>query len=137
MNVVSDTSWQVAEKGAKGWNELENPPTGYTKATSLGKMGVAPWGNILGAVTGCIVSAQGGTTSASCDTDGSFRLTNVPVGAAWIRAQAEVTYPALGPGGPGLSAGFTTSFTVQPGRAVDAGLITIYPTFYKSIQPSL
>ena len=108
-------------------------PTG----TVTGRVVAPTYANTIpGVVTGCVVSAQGGTTSANCDTDGSFTLTDVPVGAVWVRAQAEVTYPGLGPGGPGLSAGFTTGFTVRAGQTVDAGLITIYPTFYKSIQPS-
>ena len=47
--VVSDASWSVSEKGEAGWNKPGDIP-GFVTATSLGKHGMPPWGNVLGAV---------------------------------------------------------------------------------------
>ena len=47
LTLVTDASWRVADRGARGWNELASPAQGFATATSLGKLGVQPWGNIL------------------------------------------------------------------------------------------
>src|SRR4029077_18178738 len=54
MTLVSDSSWRVADQGARGWNEPDGSPPGFAAATRLGKLGVQPGGNILaaGAVRG-------------------------------------------------------------------------------------
>jgi putative heme-binding domain-containing protein len=49
MKVVSDASWQVANSAVPGWNELEGAPKQFAAATSLGKVGVQPWGDVLAA----------------------------------------------------------------------------------------
>ncbi|RMG51976.1 MAG: hypothetical protein D6723_09635 [Acidobacteria bacterium] len=85
-----------------------------------------------GTISGCIVSAQGTAETASCDADGRFVLNNVPRDAIWVRAQATVNDSL---GGPGLSMGFAR-ITVRPGQMINAGTITLQPTFSKSIQPS-
>ncbi|HLK10174.1 MAG TPA: hypothetical protein VKW76_02210 [Candidatus Binatia bacterium] len=87
-------------------------------------------------VTACVVSAQGASVTTACDRDGSFRLDGVPVGSAWLRAQADVEYfdPSLGVG-PGLSFGFAP-IEVHAGQVTDARDVSITPAIAKSIYPS-
>ena len=49
MTLVSDASWQVTDKGEKGWNQLESPAQAFAQAATLGKLGVSPWGQVLAA----------------------------------------------------------------------------------------
>lgn len=49
MQLVTDASWQVSDKGPPGWNQLENTVSGFVAAKSLGKVGVQPWGNVFAA----------------------------------------------------------------------------------------
>ena len=88
-------------------------------------------------VTACVVSAQGTSITAACDPDGSFLLNGVPVGSAWLRAQADVEYfdPDISGGGPGLSFGFTP-IDVHAGQTTDVGDLVIRPAIEKSIYPS-
>lgn len=116
--------------------------TNLRQLTGFGVLGQlpGPTGTVTGRVvpgqngtlSGCIVSAQGAAQTASCDADGRFVLNNVPRDAIWVRAQATVNDSL---GGPGLSMGFAR-ITVRPGQTINAGTITLQPTFSKSIQPS-
>jgi putative heme-binding domain-containing protein len=47
--VVSDRSWLSSRSGADGWERIDFKPEGWKPAVSLGKLGVAPWGDVLGA----------------------------------------------------------------------------------------
>ena len=49
MTFGTDASWQVAERGARGWNVQGARIEGFAAAKSLGKLGVQPWGNVFGA----------------------------------------------------------------------------------------
>lgn len=121
--------------------------TNLRQMTGFGVLGPlpGPTGTIMGRVVAqandgaqgtfptCVVTAQGSPDSATCRNDGTFVLTNVPVGAAWVRAQASVTYPP--PRGSALSVGFA-AITVQAGQVTNAGTITMKPQISKSIEPS-
>ncbi len=45
--VLTDASWISSETEAKGWTTVEFATNGWTKAVSLGKLGVEPWGDVL------------------------------------------------------------------------------------------
>lgn len=94
------------------------PPTG----TVMGRVQATG-----GALQGCIASVQGAPQSVDCG-DGTFQITDVPVGSAWVRVQGFVV-------GPGLELGFAP-ISVIPGGMTDAGTITIRPEIPKSIEPS-
>jgi putative heme-binding domain-containing protein len=60
--ILSDASWQTAMKADAGWqNVAAQPQANWVAAKSLGKMGVAPWGNIAVGV----VAAAGGRREQS------------------------------------------------------------------------
>ena len=48
--VVTDASWKAADKEAKDWNQAGFDDAAWSKAKSLGKLGVEPWGNVFAAV---------------------------------------------------------------------------------------
>ena len=50
--VATDASWTVTDKEVAGWNKLDASPSGMVNATSLGKAGVQPWGNVFAAAAG-------------------------------------------------------------------------------------
>ena len=58
QTVVTDASWTVSDKETPGWNKLEASPVGMVAATSLGKAGVQPWGNVFAAAAGAGRSAR-------------------------------------------------------------------------------
>jgi len=45
--VVSDAAWLTSATETNGWNASDFPVTGWKRAVSLGKLGVAPWGEVL------------------------------------------------------------------------------------------
>ncbi len=46
--IVSDTSWRAAKTEIKGWNQIQfEQGAEWTAAKSLGKAGVAPWGEVF------------------------------------------------------------------------------------------
>lgn len=48
LTVVSDGSWQCANEGPVGWQNLEFPTAvGWQKAVVVAKMGDAPWGALM------------------------------------------------------------------------------------------
>lgn len=110
--------------------------TGRVEAPALDVLGRQL---LRGTVVGCVVGAQGTRQTATCGTDGSFVLRNVPVGAAWVRAQGDVSY--FDPNGlvptrePGSSSGFAF-VTVQAGQLTDVGTITLRPVTSRSVEPS-
>ena len=121
--------------------------TNLRQMTGFGVLGQLPGppGTIMGRVVAqsndgaqgtfptCVVTAQGSPESATCRNDGTFVLTNVAVGAAWVRAQASATYPP--PRGSALSVGFAP-ITVEVGQVTNVGTVTIKPQIFKSIEPS-
>lgn len=48
-SVQSDASWLVGDQGLDGWNRPGPAPKTFVAATSLGRLGVAPWGNVFAA----------------------------------------------------------------------------------------
>lgn len=46
---VSDASWKAEDRNVRGWNQVTFDDAGWAAATSLGKVGVAPWGDVLSA----------------------------------------------------------------------------------------
>src|SRR6266545_838593 len=52
MTLVSDATWQTAERSLRGWNMPDERVEGFVAAKSLGKVGIQPWGNVLAAVGG-------------------------------------------------------------------------------------
>jgi hypothetical protein len=113
-------------------------PTGVVAGRVVAPTLVIGNRTVVPTVSACIVSAQGASVTAACENDGSFRLAGVPVGSAWVRAQADVTYfdAVLGLyGGPGLSFGFAT-IDVAAGQTTHAGDVRIAPAIEKSIYPS-
>jgi hypothetical protein len=113
-------------------------PTGIVAGRVVGQTLQIGNRTVSPTVSGCIVSAQGASVTAACENDGSFRLSGVPVGSGWLRAQASVDYfdAVLGIyGGPGLSFGFTT-IDVKAGQTTNTGNVIIRPAIEKSIYPS-
>jgi hypothetical protein len=113
-------------------------PTGTVTGTVAPPALALGSGTVPGRVNACVVSAQGSSRTASCESDGSFRLQGVPVGSGWVRAQADVDYVDIGLGlfdGPGLSIGFAP-VKARAGQAVNVGTIRIDPQVAKSIQPA-
>ncbi len=47
QTVVSDTSWLSSDKEAPGWQKPGFATTSWTRPVSLGKLGVAPWGDVI------------------------------------------------------------------------------------------
>ncbi len=47
--VVTDKSWQSSPTETKGWEAADFPARDWNPAVSLGQVGIAPWGNVLGA----------------------------------------------------------------------------------------
>ena len=45
--VVTDNSWVSSTHGDAGWTNVDFSATNWTKAVSLGKVGVEPWGDIF------------------------------------------------------------------------------------------
>ncbi|MGE0606632.1 MAG: c-type cytochrome [Pirellulales bacterium] len=44
LSIVSDASWLVSTKAEEGWQKPDFADAGWSKAHSLGKLGIAPWG---------------------------------------------------------------------------------------------
>jgi hypothetical protein len=128
MNVDGTGLRQVSGFGTIG---LLDGPTG----TVTGRVVLEPLaGAGTGTLTTCLVTAPGTTSTASCDADGRFTLSNVPVKAGWVKVQAAVSYPAVF-GTPGLAYGFT-QVQVRAGDVTDAGTIGISPQHSRSLEPS-
>jgi putative heme-binding domain-containing protein len=47
--IVTDTDWLSSTNGADGWTAPKLTASDWSKARSLGQLGVAPWGNVLAA----------------------------------------------------------------------------------------
>jgi putative heme-binding domain-containing protein len=47
LHVVSDAHWLCTGESAEGWEAIDFPAATWAKATVVGKMGDAPWGEIL------------------------------------------------------------------------------------------
>lgn len=47
--VVSDSTWRSADKASEGWQSLDFAATGWANASSQGRLGVEPWGDVLAA----------------------------------------------------------------------------------------
>ena len=45
--IVTDTSWQSSAEGPEGWLSREFADNAWNKAVSRGKLGVAPWGDVM------------------------------------------------------------------------------------------
>jgi len=48
QTIATDKSWKASDKKSKGWEKTDFDTKGWDTATSLGKMGIEPWGNVLG-----------------------------------------------------------------------------------------
>ena len=46
-NIVTDTSWRSSASEEKGWVEANFSDSAWTAAVSKGRLGVAPWGDIM------------------------------------------------------------------------------------------
>lgn len=55
--VVSDTSWTSSKTESQGWQTAAFQPSGWTKAVSKGKLGVAPWGDVMSTPTATPLAA--------------------------------------------------------------------------------
>jgi putative heme-binding domain-containing protein len=47
QTVVTDPSWLAADQASDGWQERDFAAAGWTRAISRGKLGVAPWGDVM------------------------------------------------------------------------------------------
>ena len=47
QTIVTDTSWFAADRGETGWEKPGFVATGWTKPATLGKLGAAPWGDVV------------------------------------------------------------------------------------------
>ena len=47
--IVTDATWKAEDRNVRGWNQTAFDDGGWATVTSLGKVGVAPWGNVLAA----------------------------------------------------------------------------------------
>ena len=45
--IVTDASWKASDKEAKDWNKPGFVDSAWSAAKSLGKLGMAPWGNVF------------------------------------------------------------------------------------------
>jgi len=45
--VVSDDTWLVSDKAGQGWQAATFDDKAWVKAQSLGKLGIAPWGDVI------------------------------------------------------------------------------------------
>lgn len=45
--VVTDRSWKASDKDSKDWNQPGSDDRAWADAQSIGKIGVAPWGNVF------------------------------------------------------------------------------------------
>jgi dipeptidyl aminopeptidase/acylaminoacyl peptidase len=116
-----------------GYGLLE-PLRGAT-GTVTGRVVVAPVaGAGAGTLKRAVIIAQGTQELATTAADGTFTLRGVPVGAVWVKAQAEVSY-ASPTGGPEFAAG-GAQIRVRAGQTTDVGTINLEPIDAKSIQPA-
>jgi len=106
------------------------PPTG----TVVGRVQAPPTLAGEGQVSGCVITVQGAPQNVPCLDGATFTIPDVPAGSAWVRVQAQVSYP-LTIGEPGLSLGFAP-INVIPDDVTDAGTILVYPRIPKSIEPA-
>lgn len=47
QTVVTDATWKGEERERTGWNQMAFDDAGWATASSLGKLGIAPWGDVL------------------------------------------------------------------------------------------
>ena len=47
--IVTDQSWSVSDRDVPGWNSVNCSAAEWKPAVSLGRLGVSPWGDVLGA----------------------------------------------------------------------------------------
>ncbi|MBC8001109.1 MAG: c-type cytochrome [Opitutaceae bacterium] len=47
QTVVTDASWKAEDRELADWNQVRIDDAGWLAATSLGKLGIEPWGNVL------------------------------------------------------------------------------------------
>ena len=45
--ILTDATWKAEDRALAGWNQLALDDAAWPNAQSLGKLGVAPWGNVL------------------------------------------------------------------------------------------
>lgn len=57
QTIVTDATWKAEDRTVPGWNQVACDDAGWATATSLGKLGVAPWGNVLAAATAAAAAA--------------------------------------------------------------------------------
>ena len=50
--IASDSTWQVSTQEQPGWDKPGFKPVGWRAPISLGKLGVAPWGDVLSGSSG-------------------------------------------------------------------------------------
>src|SRR5262249_24505825 len=85
QTVVTDTSWLAAADPKEDWRKLDYNAAGWKKSHSLGKMGIAPWGDVaLGSGRGASATLPEAITTAP-----GFRvelLYSVPKGkqGSWV-----------------------------------------------------
>ena len=46
QTIVTDKTWESAEKAGEKWNSTADAGDGWTAAKELGRLGMAPWGNL-------------------------------------------------------------------------------------------
>jgi putative heme-binding domain-containing protein len=65
--IVSDSSWLMAAKAAAGWEKADFDDKDWKKVHSLGKLGIAPWGEVIAGQPG-VGAAPGNATPAEALT---------------------------------------------------------------------
>ena len=64
QTIVTDASWKAEDREVRGWNQTAFDDAGWSTASSLGKMGVAPWGDVMSAPATPAASAKREATPA-------------------------------------------------------------------------
>ncbi|HEV7928178.1 MAG TPA: c-type cytochrome [Verrucomicrobiae bacterium] len=80
QTLVSDTTWFCFDKEAKNWTQVDFNDDTWQRATSLGKLGVDPWGEIF--------SARDATSAESIHVEPGFKVqllhSATPTEGSWI-----------------------------------------------------
>lgn len=74
QTLITDAAWKAEDREVKGWNQTAFDDAGWSVATSLGKLGVAPWGDVLAAPVAAAPARREATPADALYTRPGFKV---------------------------------------------------------------